>query len=112
MTLQLWQLAREFPCGRGILVLSRLGKRLLELFDALGNDLHLGGLDLLTVARYEDLTSEDLEGRFFDLDADDDVDCDDWNAFRTNWTGPPETVGELSACPSGAVRGRLPAGRG
>jgi len=36
--------------------------------------------------------------RFFDLDADDDVDCEDWSSFRQAWTGPPTIAPHFSPC--------------
>ena len=34
----------------------------------------------------------------FDFDGDDDVDCEDWDAFVEIWTGPPATPESLTAC--------------
>jgi hypothetical protein len=41
---------------------------------------------------------DDPACRFFDKDADDDIDCDDWDSFRKVWTGPPTTVPRFSEC--------------
>ena len=38
-----------------------------------------------------------LGGAFADFDFDDDVDCDDWEAFQLTWTGPP-AVPEFAPC--------------
>jgi beta-glucanase (GH16 family) len=49
--------------------------------------------------------------RFFDHDADDDVDCEDWWRFRAVWSGPPPGAPVFSSCGLPAPRrvgGRLP----
>jgi hypothetical protein len=45
-----------------------------------------------------DTTWNDPACRLFDNDADDDVDCDDWNSFRRVWTDPPTTLPRFSEC--------------
>jgi beta-glucanase (GH16 family) len=47
--------------------------------------------------------------RFFDLDADDDVDCDDWVRFYGSWTASPPSFPFLSECR--AADTRWPQGR-
>ena len=51
----------------------------------------------------------DPDCRFFDLDADDDVDCDDWVRFSGSWTASPPSFPFLSECR--AADTRWPQGR-
>jgi beta-glucanase (GH16 family) len=53
--------------------------------------------------------------RFFDTDADDDVDCDDWWSFRRLWTGSSVFVPYFAPCGSPEPRratGRRSSGSG
>jgi beta-glucanase (GH16 family) len=56
---------------------------------------------------------DDPACRFFDTDADDDVDCEDWWSFRTLWTPASSSSPQFSRCSSQRPRrpgGRLPRG--
>jgi beta-glucanase (GH16 family) len=76
-----------------------------------------GDVDVSDMAAFEDCfggsgtTWDDPACRFFDHDADDDVDCDDWWSFRELWSGPPPAAPYFSPCGAPAPRrggGRLP----
>jgi beta-glucanase (GH16 family) len=45
-----------------------------------------------------DVPWDDPACRFFDLDADLDVDCEDWSSFREVWTGPPSYAPHFVPC--------------
>jgi beta-glucanase (GH16 family) len=58
-----------------------------------------------------DIPWTDPACRFFDTDADDDVDCDDWSSFRQVWSGTPPVAPHFAQCgppPPRRARGRLP----